>query len=127
GRIRQRQQRLGNIEAKAKARSHAYFQNGQVGAREVHVLAERGAFMLQSSQGGSQVGDKIRQHGPAALGCRAINPLQVGERIEQKMRLDIFARGLQSGLGDLQLELNALELVVVGEGSSKLSPSTVCE
>ncbi len=116
-------QRGWHVDREREVLAHADLQHVEIGADEIGLLPERRRTAAQLRQRGAQVADDVVEHGDAARHVALAQPLDVGERVEQEVRLDLRAHHLQPRLEHLPVERDALERRFVHPAGRGRGPS----
>jgi hypothetical protein len=100
---------LGHLDRDREPAADPQLVDVEVGARELQLLLERRRGLAHAGKRGVQVVQQPVEHAPALPGIAPIEPLHVGERVEQEVRLHLRLEGLQARLGGARAQLVARE------------------
>ena len=109
-------QRRGQVERVAQARAHAHGHEGEVVVQPRELIGQGVAFAARGAERGAQVVDQTVQHVPGPLRVGGDERAQIGQRVEQHVRLQLCLQQLEPGLGSGALRLRHVQLQLLRLG-----------
>jgi hypothetical protein len=98
-------ERLRQLERVLQPAAHPYRLHVEIAAQEPEFLLERAALLARSGERCAQVAVQVREHDARALRVGLDQRIEVRERVEQEMRLDLRLQQLQLRLDRVALDL----------------------
>ena len=107
------------IDRKVQPFAHSHLQDRQERACQLELASKRRARLAHRRQRGAQIVDQAGQHFAPLVGCRFVQSLYVGQRVEQKVRLDLRLQRRQLRFAHLRLQ-RLLPAFGIGEAAACL-------